>query len=198
MPPFLALQLLAAASAATLALPPDSTLRTIRYEFAVAAPSADVWRALTTADGLRSFFAPGAEIDLRTFGKFSLQFDPSKPGTSAEDNVVLAVQPERMLSTTWNAPQAYPTVRAQRTLLQFRLAPDGKERTRVTIVQSGFGTGQEWDDTYNYFRGAWTWVAASLQHRFEHGPIDWSGPPDLLPRMREIGGEAAVEWARRR
>ena len=40
VPPFLALQLLAAASTATLALPPDSTLRAIRYEFAVAAPSA--------------------------------------------------------------------------------------------------------------------------------------------------------------
>jgi uncharacterized protein YndB with AHSA1/START domain len=194
--PFLAVQLLATAPAAAL-LPPDSALRAIRYDFTVAAPAAAVWRALSTAEGLRSFFAPGAEIELKAFGKFSIQFDPTKPGTTAEDNVVLAVEPERLLSTTWNAPPAYPGVRAQRTLLQFRLAPDG-ERTQVTIVQSGFGTGKEWDDTYTYFTGAWTWVAASLQHRFEHGPIDWSAPPDLLPRMRAIGGEAAVEWARRR
>jgi uncharacterized protein YndB with AHSA1/START domain len=195
--PFLALQLLAAAPAAALP-PPDSALRAIRYDFTVAAPPAAVWRVLSTAEGLRSFFAPGAEIELKAFGKFSIQFDPSKPGTTAEENVVLAVEPERLLSTTWNAPPAYPSVRAQRTLLQFRLMPDGEAHTRVTIVQSGFGTGKEWDDTYTYFTGAWTWVAASLQHRFEQGPLDWSAPPDLLPRMRAIGGDAAVEWARRR
>lgn len=197
MVPFLAVQLLAAVPAAAFP-PPDSALRAIRYDFTVAAPPAAVWRAVSTAEGLRSFFAPGAEIELRAFGKFSIQFDPSKPGTTAEENVVLAVEPERLLSTTWNAPPAYPSVRAQRTLLQFRLTPAGEARTRVTIVQSGFGTGKEWDDTYNYFTGAWTWVAAALQHRFEHGPVDWSAPPDLLPRMRAIGGDAAVEWVRRR
>jgi uncharacterized protein YndB with AHSA1/START domain len=196
--PLLALRLLAAAQpAAPPAAPPDSATRAVRYDVTVAAPVAEVWRALSTADGLRSFFAPAAEIELRAFGKFSIQFNPSTPGSSAEDNVVLAVEPERMLSTTWNAPPAYPQVRAQRTLLQFCLAPEGPARTRVTIVQSGFGTGPEWDATYEYFRGAWTWVAASLQHRFEHGPIDWRAPPDLLSRMRAIGGDAAVAWARR-
>jgi uncharacterized protein YndB with AHSA1/START domain len=195
--PLFALQLAVAAASAPAAAPSDPALRAVRYDVTVAAPVTDVWRALSTADGLRSFFAAGAEIELRAFGKFSIQFDPSKPGSSAEDNVVLAVQPERMLSTTWNAPPAYPDARAQRTLLQFRLVPEGAARTRVTIVQSGFGTGPEWDATYEYFRGAWTWVAASLQYRFEHGPIDWRAPPNLIPRMVEIGGEAAAEWARR-
>jgi uncharacterized protein YndB with AHSA1/START domain len=189
---------LAGAPEAPVLAPPDTGLRTIRYDFTVAAPPAAVWQALTTSAGLRTFFAPAAEIELRTFGKFSIQFDPSKPGTTAEDNIVLAVQPERMLSTTWNAPPSFPDARAQRTLLQFRLASEGSSATRITLVQTGFGTGPEWDGTYRYFTGAWTWVAAALQHRFEHGPIDWAAPPDLLPRMRAIGGEGAGEWARRR
>jgi uncharacterized protein YndB with AHSA1/START domain len=184
------------ALAAPPAPPPDSALRAIRYEFIVAAPPSQVWEALTTAGGLQSFFAPGAEIELRAFGKFSIQFDPAHPGSSAEDNVVLAFQPERMLSTTWNAPPAFPEVRPLRTFLQFRLTPDGAARTRVLLVHTGFGTGGQWDGTFRYFTGAWTWVAAALQYRFDHGPIDWTAPPDLLPRMRAIGGDAAVAWAR--
>lgn len=177
--------------------PPDSLLRAIRYEFSVSAPPSAVWEALTTSAGLRTFFAPSAEVELRPFGKFSIQFDPSRPGSSAEDNIVLGFQPERMLSTTWNAPPWFPAVRPLRTFLQFRLTPDGAG-TRVLLVHTGFGSGGEWDGTYEYFTGAWTWVAAALQHRFAEGAIDWRSPPDLLPRMRAIGGEAAVEWARRK
>jgi uncharacterized protein YndB with AHSA1/START domain len=175
--------------------PPDSLLRAIRYEFTVAAAPSKIWEALTTSAGLRTFFAPAAEIELRPFGKFSIQFDPSRPGSSAEDNVVLGFQPERMLSTTWNAPPWFPSVRPLRTFLQFHLTAEG---TRVLLVHTGFGSGGEWDGTYEYFTGAWTWVAAALQYRFAEGPIDWASPPDLLPRMRAIGGEAAVQWARRK
>ena len=194
--PLLAVPLVVATTAAPS--PPDSAIRAIRYEFTVAAPPGAVWEALTTSAGLRTFFAPSAEVELRPFGRFSIQFDPSRPGSSAEDNIVLGFQPERMLSSTWNAPPWFPAVRPLRTFLQFRLTPEAPSQTRVLLVHTGFGDGGEWDGTFEYFTGAWTWVAAALQYRFDRGPIDWAAPPDLLARMRAIGGEAAVEWARRK
>ncbi|MES2304259.1 MAG: SRPBCC domain-containing protein [Gemmatimonadota bacterium] len=170
----------------------------VRYEFTVAAPRDSVWAAWTTERGLRSFFGPGSRIELRTFGEFQIQFDPNaKPGSrGAEGNVVLAFEPLRMLTTTWDAPPKFPMARAQRTFLQITLAAESPRATRVTIQQSGFGAGEEWQQVYRYFLGAWTWVGAALQYRFDVGPIDWSHPPDLLPRMKSIGGDIAVEWAR--
>lgn len=173
--------------------PPDP----VQYRFVVQASPAEVWKAWTTTEGLRSFFAPQAQIELRTFGRFEIHFDPhaAAGARGAEGNVVLAFEPERMLSTTWDAPPKFPAVRAQRTFLQIRLAPAPNGHTEVLLVQDGFGTGHEWRQVRDYFAGAWTWVAASLQHRFEAGPIDWTRPPNLLPRMQAIGGDAALRWA---
>jgi uncharacterized protein YndB with AHSA1/START domain len=177
---------------------PDST-RVIRYEFSVAAPVADVWTAVSTTDGLRTFFSSGASIELVTFGHFVHHFTEEAPSGKADltGNLVLAVQPDRLLTFTWDAPPKYPSVRAQRTVFEIRLAPDGAAQTRVTFTQSGFGNGGEWDGTFEYFRGGWALVAAALQYRFDVGPINWAkGMPDLLPRMKAIDGNAAVAWAK--
>jgi uncharacterized protein YndB with AHSA1/START domain len=172
----------------------------IRYEFTVPAPQPEVWRAWTTSQGLRTFFAPAATIELRTFGRFDIHFDPAAAAgqKGAEGNIVLAVEPERMLTTTWDAPPEFPSIRAQRTFLQILLAANADGTTRVTLSQTGFGRGPEWERVHEYFLGAWTWVAAALQHRFEKGPIDWKNVPNLLPKMEAIGGERATKWAARK
>lgn len=183
---------LAMTTNAAVAVPPP-----IVYEITVAAAPAEVWRAISTPEGLRTFFAPSARIELKTFGAFDVHFDPNAPAgrRGAEGNIVLAFEPERMLTTTWDAPPKFPAVRAQRTFLEIRLAPAAGGGTTVRFAHSGFGTGPEWLQVRDYFSGAWTWVAAALQHRFEVGPIDWTRPPDLLPRMKAIGGETAARWA---
>ena len=188
--PILLLTLMAQADAA----PPPQP---VRYRFIVNAAPSEVWKAWTTPEGLRSFFAPQAQIELRTFGPFEIHFDPNAAAGArgAEGNVVLAFEPERMLSTTWDAPPKFAAVRAQRTFLQVRLAPAPNGYTEVLLTQDGFGSGPEWHQVRDYFTGAWTWVAAALQHRFDAGPIDWTRPPNLLPRMQAIGGDAALRWA---
>jgi uncharacterized protein YndB with AHSA1/START domain len=175
----------------------DSAVRTVQYDFVVRAPVDRVWQAWSTPDGLATFFAPKAVIELKTFGKFEILHNPSAaPGLrGAEDNRILAVQPGRMLVTTWDAPPNLPEIRAQRTALIITLAPRGDSSTLVTIANTGFGRGGQWDEAYEYFRGAWSWVAAALQYRFEVGPIDWNGAgPNLSGRMIAIGGESARTW----
>ena len=169
----------------------------VHYTFVVNAAPADVWSAWTTDAGLRTFFGPSARIELKTFGRFDVHYDPNAAAgrRGAEGNLVLAYEPERLLTTTWDAPPKFPLARAQRTFLQIRLTPADGGATRVSIRQTGFGDGPEWRQVHEYFLGAWTWVAAALQQRFETGPIDWSSPPNLLPKMKAIGGEIAVRWA---
>jgi uncharacterized protein YndB with AHSA1/START domain len=170
--------------------------RVIRYEFTVAATPAQVWQTISTQEGLRTFFSDRAEIELKPFGKFNIFYRPEAPDKGGSQNMVLAFEPEHMLTVTWDAPSKFPTVRAQRTFFQIRLAPDGPSHTRVVFQESGFGTSAEWENTYHYFRGAWTFVAACLQYRFDVGPIDWTHPPrsELIPRMHAIGGDVGEQW----
>jgi uncharacterized protein YndB with AHSA1/START domain len=174
------------------------TTRVVRYEFTVAATPARVWQVVSTQDGLRSWFSPRAEIELKLYGKFNIFYRAEAPERSGGQNMVLSFEPERMLNVTWDAPPKFPNVRQQRTFFQILLSPEGTDRTRVVFQESGFGSSGDWEGTYHYFQGAWPFVAACLQYRFEVGPIDWTHPPDLMSRLRAIGGDVAVQWATHR
>jgi uncharacterized protein YndB with AHSA1/START domain len=149
--------------------------RTINKEVVVKAPAAEVWKAWSTAEGLQSFFAPEALVDLRPGGMFEIHFNPyGAPGTKgAEGTRVLAVQEGKMLSFTWDAPPYFPEVRSQNTYVTVRVKPISDAETRVTLVQGGWGDGGEWDQVFDYFNKAWSAVLGNLQKRFVEGPIDW-------------------------
>jgi hypothetical protein len=109
-----------------------------------------------------------------------MYFNPSgAPGQrGAEDNVILAMQPEKMLSFTGNAPPHLPNVRRQRTSVVIRFNEIEKARTKVTLIESGWGEGEGWDKAFTYFSSAWQDVVLQrLKHRFEVGPVDWNNPP---------------------
>ena len=174
--------------------------RAVRYSFIVKAPSNEVWDAWTTEEGLRSFFSPTSKIELTLFGNFDIHQNPPVPGdaVASAPNKILAIDPGKMLVTTWDAPVEMPEIRKQRTVLIVSLTPIDSRSTMVSLVNTGFGRGGDWDRAYEYFAGAWTWVAAALKHRFEVGPIQWKAVPDLQKEMVAIGGRAAQSWLSRR
>ena len=153
--------------------------RVITCEVVVLAPIAEVWRAWTTEEGAKNFFAPGANIELKPGGAYEMLFDLSlEPGKQGgEGMMVLALQAPRMLAFTWNAPPHLPKVRGQMTHVVVRLFETSVEETRVTLCHSGWGDGEEWDAAYTYFSTAWSEVVLPrLRHCFEHAPVDWSNP----------------------
>nr|HET7859773.1 SRPBCC domain-containing protein [Caldimonas sp.] len=174
---------IAAASLALAATAAIGAERAIDKEVVVAAPIESVWQAWTTRAGIRSFFAPDAEIDPRVGGAFHIHINPfAEPGMKGADDMrYMALQRPTMLSFDWNAPPSLPEVRAQRTFVVVRLAPLDAGSTRVTLHHTGWGSGGQWDDTYAYFDRAWGNVLGNLKKSFESGPIDWT---DWLARMR--------------
>jgi uncharacterized protein YndB with AHSA1/START domain len=82
-------------------------MRTLEKQVSVPAPIADVWTAWTTAEGVTSFSAPAANIELRIGGPyewlFMLDAPPGERG--AEGCTVQAFLPPRLLAFTWNAPR---------------------------------------------------------------------------------------------
>jgi len=183
---------LRAIAGATLALAASAAIgaeRAIDKEVVVAAPIEAVWQAWTTRAGIRTFFAPEAEIDARVGGAFHIHINPfAEPGMKGADDMrYMALQPPTMLSFDWNAPPSLPEVRAQRTFVVVRLAPLDAKSTRVTLHHTGWGTGGQWDDTYAYFDRAWGNVLGNLKKSFESGPVDWT---EWLAQMRARSASA--------
>lgn len=148
----------------------------IEITVSVKAPVAEVWQAWTTAAGITSFFAPEAQVDARPDGDFHIYIDPyAEPGMKGADDMrVLAVETEKLLSFTWNAPPSLAEARKQRTVVILRFAPDG-DATTLTLSHLGWGEGGEWPKARAYFANAWKFVLNNLQTRFETGkPIDWT------------------------
>lgn len=145
--------------------------RAIVGEVVVDAPVSDVWATWTTEEGIKSFFAPACNIDLRVGGAFEMLFllDAEEGKRGGEGVTFLAIEPQKMLSFTWNAPPHLPEARSQFThvILWF---DDTDSGTRVTLRHDGWGDGGEWDEAYAYFVDAWLkHVLPNLVDRFSGG-----------------------------
>ncbi len=159
----------------------------ISYQISVPAAVSDVWDAWTTKEGAITFFAPDCTIDLRPSGAYEMYFNleapPGKQG--GEGMILLAIQPEKMLSFTWNSPPNLPTVRGEMTHVMIILESKGSDETQVRLIHDGWGEGGEWDQAFDYFTRAWgEIVLPRLIYRFEEGPIDWDNPPALGKREK--------------
>jgi uncharacterized protein YndB with AHSA1/START domain len=160
----------------------DPVERAIFGEITLPAGLDEVWAAWTTEEGVKSFFAPDCRIALEPDGPYEIYFNPDAPAgqRGGEGLRVLAFQPKKMLSFTWNAPPTLPEVRGQQTHVILRFYEVGAESTRVTLRHDGWGEGGQWDEAFEYFESAWNIVVLPrLRYRFKHGPVDWENPPDL-------------------
>lgn len=129
-----------------------------------------VWRAWTTSEGLRSWLAPHAEIDLRIDGVMRSNYDPksSLGGSGTIENKILAFEPQRMLSIkVTKAPEKFPfksIVHEMWTVLYFQSTSDGK--TLLRIVGMGFGTDEESQKMKDYFTRGNAFTLSQLQTHF--------------------------------
>jgi uncharacterized protein YndB with AHSA1/START domain len=128
-----------------------------------------VWWAWTTVEGITSFFAPRARIDLRIGGAYELYFrDDQPPGSQGSEGVrILSYEPRRMLSFDWRAPPELPGVRQERTWMVIRMDSIGPRLTRVTMTQLGWQTGDEWRRNREFFDRAMEEPLNNLKRRFE-------------------------------
>jgi uncharacterized protein YndB with AHSA1/START domain len=115
---------------------PDRIERTVE----LAHPPAKVWTALTTAEGLGTWFGNQASIDLRPGGTAQLSWST---GDKAHLQVERVEEP-RVFGYTWHI-YGLPEDDPRRTYVEFTLEPVGTG-TRLTVVESGFA--QLSDDAY--------------------------------------------------
>lgn len=151
--------------------------RVLRQSVVVEAPVDSVWRAFTTGEGLRSFVAPVAEIDLEVGGRWEASYDRDArigdPGNIV--NEILSYLPREMLSIrVRRAPPDFPfpdEVKEVWTVIQLEEMDDG--RSRVTETMLGWKEGRAWDALYAAFERDNATVFRRLSERFRSGPVDW-------------------------
>jgi uncharacterized protein YndB with AHSA1/START domain len=107
---------------------PDRIERTVELRH----PPQKVWDALTTAEGLGTWFGNKATIDLRPGGAAQLTWDS---GDSANLRVERVDEPA-VFGFSWHI-YGLPEDDPRRTYVEFTLEPAGAG-TRLTVVESGF------------------------------------------------------------
>lgn len=107
---------------------PDQIVRTVE----LAHPPAKVWAAITTAEGLASWFGNTAEIDLRLGGGMRMTWNEG----FAADMRVERVEEPTVFGYTWPI-NGLPDEDPRRTYVEFTLEPVGAG-TRLTVVETGF------------------------------------------------------------
>jgi uncharacterized protein YndB with AHSA1/START domain len=126
---------------------PDRIERTVE----IAHSPDKVWAALTTAEGLGTWFGNEATIDLRPGGQAKMTWTD---GPKADMRVERVEEPT-VFGFTWHI-YGLPEDDPRRTYVEFTLEPVGSG-TRLTVVESGFAQLSEdaYRTAYDGNTGGW-------------------------------------------
>lgn len=152
-------------------------LRVLDKTVEVKASLAEVWWAWSTREGVKTFFAPDARVELRPLGAYEMLFMPDAPvgQKGGEGCRVLAFAPMEMLAFEWNFPPSIPSLRGSdaRTWVMVEMVESAPGTVKVRLRQLGWQPGEDWEKGLAYFDRAWDVVLSRLQSRFASGPVDW-------------------------
>jgi uncharacterized protein YndB with AHSA1/START domain len=106
----------------------------IEREIVIDAPVDVVWRTVTEPDQITQWFADRVELELKPGGRGGLWFEGVAEGGPL---VVEAVEPPTLFSFRWNHPSGEEPTEGNSMLVEFTLTPEGTERTRLRVVETG-------------------------------------------------------------
>jgi uncharacterized protein YndB with AHSA1/START domain len=140
---------------------PDRIERTVH----LGRTPAQVWQALTTAEGLSAWFGERASIDLRPGGAATLTF----AGGLTVDMRIERVEEPAVFAYTWRLPDL-PEDDPRRTYVEFTLDPDG-DGTVLRVVETGFAQlpPDTQRATYDSHGDGWTRELAELVEHLDGG-----------------------------
>src|SRR5580698_778517 len=117
----------------------------------LAHPPAKVWAAITTPEGLGTWFGDEATIDLRPGGSAQITW---KQGPTASIRVERVEEPTAF-GFTWQI-SGLPEGDPRRTYVEFTLEPAGPG-TRLTVAETGFAQlpPEDYDKVYDGHTEGW-------------------------------------------
>ncbi len=141
--------------------------------------SKQVWQAVSTSEGLRSFVAPVTEVEMKSGGHYYTNYNPAArigdPGTIY--NTVLAYVPLEMVAIHVKlGKQIFPASVADADQLSaiMQIRDLGNGSVRVSEIMTGWQSGADWDQVYKFFQTGNAYVLGQLYKRFAVGPRQWT------------------------
>jgi uncharacterized protein YndB with AHSA1/START domain len=104
----------------------------IEREILIEAPAEVVWRIITEPDQMSQWFADRVELAVEPGAHGYMGF-----GDQGGPVVVETVDPPTRFSFRWNHPRGEEPVPGNSMLVEFTLTPEGSERTRLRVSESG-------------------------------------------------------------
>lgn len=156
--------------------------RSLTHELIVPGSPADVWQAVGTAEGWRSWAVPSVHADPGS-DRFETSYDPAAPRGSPgsiEQQWLVREKPHRVSFRTTRTPAGFPHAAAYRQVVsRFDLSPAGAGATRVRLTGTGYPAGADGDALIGFFRAGNSLALRQLHRRFATGPIDWAASKDV-------------------
>ena len=151
---------------------------TILAEVEVAAPVAEVWHAVSTPEGWRSWAVPLARTVEGEPDMIETSYDPAAPvgGPGTIRQLFVARVPNRFLAfRTVKAPQGFPDFETYRKVVSvFELEPRGDGATFVRLWAHPYPDDEPGRRLLAFFERGNRASLDMLRRRFAEGPIDWS------------------------
>jgi uncharacterized protein YndB with AHSA1/START domain len=113
----------------------------IEREVLIEAPVDVVWRTITEPGQISQWFADQVELVVEPGAHGYMQF-----GDQGGPVVVETVDPPARFSFRWNHPAGEEPTAGNSMLVEFTLTPEGDERTRLRVEESGHEL-RDWPDT---------------------------------------------------
>jgi uncharacterized protein YndB with AHSA1/START domain len=155
------------------------------YTIYIAAAPEKVWQALTTAEFSRQyFFGFAVEIEARVGGSFMVR---AGDGSTHIDGEVLACDPPRKLSVTWNVNWPGLVEKLGQTVVTYEIALAG-DAVRLTMTESHERELPE--DILSGGRAGWPAILSSLKSVLETGKplaVKMEPPLKMLAALKKMG-----------
>jgi uncharacterized protein YndB with AHSA1/START domain len=152
--------------------------RALCHEAVIDAPISDVWSWFATSEGVRSWMAPVAAIDLGVGGALETSYNRDARLGDAGNirNRVVAFAHEALLVIqVARAPPRFPhadAVRELTTVITFEVVD--ATHTRVRVAMLGYREGEAFDALYQFFDAGNAYTLGKLRERASNGPTDWT------------------------
>lgn len=150
---------------------------TLIHEVLVDAPPADVWTAISTAEGWMTWAVPVAWSAKDDPDLIEAAYDPaSRPGAAdtIQQRFTERVPGRRLAFRTVKAPAGFPHWDAYRNVTSlFEIEPVGTA-SRVRLTSRGYPDNADGQALIAFFEAGNRMTLENLRTRFITGPVDWT------------------------